>query len=445
VPLAELLIEVDQLTGFTAHLTHAGGATPRSPELEHRRNLYAAVLAQACNFGTTRMAELTGISVDSLDWYTRWYLREETLRPASAAIVNAHHRHSLARAWGGGTLSSSDGLRLPMQGRSLTARFLSRYFVDQGITTYTHVSDQHTTFGTQVIVSTERDATYTLDEILGNTTELPIVEHTADTHGQTLATFALFDLVGLRLSPRIAKLTDKRRWRPHEPAHYTRWPHAGTLLGHHAQTELIAEHWDDLLRVGASLKMGHVSTSLLVARLQAGSRQHPLAKALVEHGKLLRTLYALRWFTDEAFRRRIGRQLNRGEAMNDLRRFLSFGHRGYVRHRHHDDQTMQALCLTLATNACVLSQQAVDLGVRSDAGRRDGPDEAVEAWSDDALSPQVVEGLAEEDRGRVVLQGPGHQPVAERLRLAPTARGPAGPLDDEGRVFAPQPLSRLRQ
>jgi TnpA family transposase len=72
------------------------------------------------------MAELTGISVDTLDWYTRWYLREQTLRLAGAAIVNAHHRHPLAKVWGGGTLSSSDGLRLPMQGRSLTARFLSR-------------------------------------------------------------------------------------------------------------------------------------------------------------------------------------------------------------------------------------------------------------------------------------------------------------------------------
>jgi TnpA family transposase len=42
----------------------------------------------------------------------------------------------------------------------------------------------------------------------------------------------------------------------------------------------------------------------------------------LEFGKLLRTLHALRWFTDEAFRRRIGRQLNRGDATNDLRRPL---------------------------------------------------------------------------------------------------------------------------
>jgi TnpA family transposase len=100
-----------------------------------------------------------------------------------------------------------------MRGKSLTGRALSRYFVHEGLTSYTHVSDQHSTYGTQIIVSTERDATFTLDEILGNTTELPIAEHTTDSHGQTLATFALFDLVGLRLSPRIAKLTEKQLWR----------------------------------------------------------------------------------------------------------------------------------------------------------------------------------------------------------------------------------------
>ena len=365
LPLTELLIETDLEASWSKHLTHAGGAKPRVPEIEHRRNLYAAILAQACNYGTTRMAELTGISVDTLDWTTQWYLREETLRPANADMINAHHRHPLAAALGGGTLSSSDGLRLPMRGKSLTARAPSRYFVDEGVTSYTHVSDQYTTFGTQIIVSTERDATYTLDEILGNTSELAIFEHATDSHGQTLATFAMFDLVALRLSPRIAKLTEKRLWRPHAASHYERWPLAGPLLKHHAQIDVIDEHWEDLVRIGGSLKLGYVSAALLIARLQAGSRQHPLAKALLEYGKLLRTVHALRWFTDEAFRRRIGRQLNLGESLNDLRRFIFFAHRGKVRYPRHDDQTTQAHCHSLVVNACVLSttgylQDAID-------------------------------------------------------------------------------------
>ena len=391
VPLAEAIIEVDNVTAFSARLTHAGGATPRAPELEHRRNLYAALIAQACNFGSTRMSELTGIGADTLDWYTQWYLREEPpLEAANAAVVNEHHRHPLARHWGGGTLSSSDGLRLPMRGKSLTARALSRYFLHEGVTTYCHVSDQHSTYGTQVIVSTDRDGLYVLDEILGNTTELPIVEHTTDTHGQLLATFALFDLVGKQLSPRIAKIIDKPLWRPHAASHYTQWPLAGPLLAAHAQIELIDEHWDELARIAGSLKLGYVSAALLVARLQAGARQHPLAKALLEYGKLLRTLHALRWFTDEAFRRRIGRQLNKGEALNDLRRFLAFADSGKEKYRRHEDQTAQAHCMTLVVNICILSTTwYIQDGI--DAHRADGHDVSDEVIAQ--ISPAHFEAL----------------------------------------------------
>jgi len=56
-------------------------------------------------------------------------------------------------------------------------------------------------FGTRVIVATEREAAYVLDEILGNQADLPITEHATDTHGASLLNFALFDLVALQLSP----------------------------------------------------------------------------------------------------------------------------------------------------------------------------------------------------------------------------------------------------
>ena len=57
-----------------------------------------------------------------------------------------------------------------------------------------------------MIVATEREAHYVLDEILGNATDQPITEHATDTHGATLINFAFFDLVGLQLSPRIRDL-----------------------------------------------------------------------------------------------------------------------------------------------------------------------------------------------------------------------------------------------
>ncbi|HWS94048.1 MAG TPA: Tn3 family transposase, partial [Mycobacterium sp.] len=131
-------------------------------------------------------------------------------------------------------------------------------------------------------------------------------------------------------------------------------PHAGRLLGQPIQTQLIADHWDDLLRLVASMKFGHTTASLLIAKLHASSRQSTLAKALHEYGRLVRTLYACRYVADEELRRRVRRQLNKGESLHALRRDLFFAHQGHVRRRHLDDQIDQALCLTLVTNACVL-------------------------------------------------------------------------------------------
>ena len=224
------------------------------------------MLAYACNPGYAGMADASGISEDTLAWTSQWYLRHDTLRKANARLVNAHHRHPLAALWGGGTLSSSDGQRFPQRGHSLTARALSRFFLDEGTTTYTHVSDQHSTYGTTVIPTTWREAVAVLDDIFGNPTDLPIAEHTTDTAGQTLATFAIFNVAGLQFSRirdigrlQLYRLGPGSSWR-------TRYPHAAALLTQPIQTQLIADHWNDLLRLVGSMKFGHTTASLLIAK-----------------------------------------------------------------------------------------------------------------------------------------------------------------------------------
>jgi hypothetical protein len=192
-----VLVEVDARTGFTDHLVHAGGKVARPPEL--KRNLLYVIIAEATNMGLGAMAESCGVPYDVLAWTAEWYFRAETLEAANAAIVNYHHRLPMTQAFGTGTLSSSDGQRFPVKGKSLTARHLSRYFArGQGISTYTHVSDQHSTFDTKVIAATAPESPYVLDGILGNQTDLLVTEHATDTHGAKLANFALFDLVGLQ-------------------------------------------------------------------------------------------------------------------------------------------------------------------------------------------------------------------------------------------------------
>jgi TnpA family transposase len=351
-PVVSLLIELDKRTGYLDCFTHAGGKQARSSEL--KRNLIAVLLAHATNLGLTRMADACGISYDVLSWTAEWYVREETLRAANLAIIDNRGTPPLTPVFGTGTLSSSDGQRFPTRGKSVTARALSRYFAHEGLSTYTHVTDQHTTYGTKIIVATRREAHYVLDEILGNATDIPITEHATDTHGVTLVNFGLFDLLGLQLSPRIRDLGKITLCRTgSKPEAEAAFPLAGPLLTRRANLDLIAGHYDDLLRVAGSLKFGHATASLLVGKLSASGRQNALAAALKEYGALRRTIYAARYLSDPAYRRKIFRQLNKGESLHALKRDLLYAHEGAVRARHLEAQTEQAWCLTLVTNAVV--------------------------------------------------------------------------------------------
>jgi TnpA family transposase len=116
-------------------------------------------------------------------------------------------------------------------------------------------------------------------DIFGNPTDLPIAEHTTDTAGQTLATFAIFNLAGLQFSPRIRDVGRLQLYRLGPGSSWrTRYPHAGALLTQSIQTQLIADHWNDLLRLVGSMKFGHTTASLLIAKLHASSRQNSLAR-----------------------------------------------------------------------------------------------------------------------------------------------------------------------
>lgn len=349
VDLTQLLIEVDKWTGFSRRLIHAEGNS--QPTQEARIYLYAALIAIACNMGLYAMAKAADLSYDRLVWYTNWYLQEDALPDAINAIVNFQYHQPLSHYWGGGNLSSSDGQRFPVAVKNRQAVALPRYFgYGRGVTFYTWTSDQHSQYRDKVIPSTVRDATYVLDGILDNETELAILEHTTDTTGFTEVVFALFALLGLQFSPRIRDLADQRLYRMSPDIEY---PHLELLFKGKINQNMILERWDDLLRVAGSLKLGWVTASLFIGKLQSFEQKNALFRALQEYGRLLKTIFILRYLNNEDYQRRIGRQLNKGERLHDLRRFLCFANQGQIRRRQDEDLASQSHCLTLVTNAVV--------------------------------------------------------------------------------------------
>lgn len=278
----------------------------------------------------------------------------DTLRDSNTVLVNYHYQLPLSRLWGGGMLSSSDGQRFPVRGSVRQARALPRYFgYGKGITFYSWTSDQFSQYGSKPVPTTLRDATYVLDEILNNETELPILEHTTDTAGYTELIFALFDLLGLQFSPRIRDLADQELYRTSQ-IQLDAYPKLKSHLQSVINQERILTHWDEMLRLAGSLKTGRVTASLIVQKLQAYPRQHPLTRALQEYGRLIKTIHILRWYADETNRRRINRQLNKGEALHSLRSHLCYANQGEVRGQTDEQLRNQVGCLNLVTNAIII-------------------------------------------------------------------------------------------
>jgi len=218
--------------------------------------------------------------------------------------------------------SSSDGQRFPVSGKIRNAQAIPRYFgYGKGVTFYTHTSDQYSQYGSKVIPSTTRDATYVLDEILGNETDLEILGHTTDTAGYTDIIFALFDLLGLQFSPRLRDLASQRLCRI--KGRDLTYP--SLKFTSQFKPDLIRVKWDELMRVAGSLKMGWVTSSLLISKLNAYPRQHNLTHLLQEYGRLIKTIFILRYLQNLPLRRKIHAQLNNGELLHSLRTWLWFG------------------------------------------------------------------------------------------------------------------------
>jgi len=236
-------------------------------------------------------------------------------------------------------------------GKEAAGRVNARYGNDPGMLFYTHISDQYAPFHTQVINATVRDATYVLDGLLYHESDLRIAEHYTDTAGFTDHVFALMHLLGFRFAPRIRDLAEKRLYIPGDAKHY---PALGSLIGGAINTKLIRSHWDDILRLAASIKQGTVTASLMLRKLGSYPRQNGLAVALRELGRIERTLFTLDWLQNVELRRRVQAGLNKGEAKNALARAVFFNRFGEVRDRSFEDQRYRVSGLNLVVAAIVL-------------------------------------------------------------------------------------------
>jgi TnpA family transposase len=354
VAFSEVLLEVCGWTGFADAFTHLSEGQARAEDLHI--SICAVLLAEACNISLAEVSNpgIPALSPNRLSWVSQNYVRGETIAAANELLLDLYRRVPLVQAWGDGHIATVDGIRFRVPVRSIHTGPNPRYFArGRGVTWLNYLTDQFAGLHAIVVPGTLRDSLMILDGLLelappGDGGPTVIITDQASYSDQI---FGLFWLMGYQFSPRPAGLPDQRFWRIDRDADYGP---LDRLARHRLNPGLIAEQWEDILRVAGSLSTGTVRPSELLRVLQGGGRPSRLGRAIAELGRIAKTLHLLAWVDSEQLRRETAVGLNRHEGRHSVARIMFHGNEGQLRQPYREGQEDQLGALGFALNALVL-------------------------------------------------------------------------------------------
>jgi TnpA family transposase len=274
----------------------------------------------------------------------------DTLRAACNDLINLYAQFELPHCWGSGESAAADGTLLETYEENLFAAHHVRYGRTGGIA-YRHVADTYIALFSHFIPCGVHEAVYILDGLLKNTSDVQPRRLHADTHGQSTTVFGLAYLLGIELMPRIRNWRSLKFYRTGVDGHplYTRSLYSGTI-----DWDLIHAHWEDYLRVVLAIQSGHVSASWVLARLNRYSRRNRLYLAFQELGRVVRTVYLLRWIGNDALRACVTDGANKVETFHEFSDFLNFGSQGVLKTNDPDEQEKLTVYNQLVANAVMV-------------------------------------------------------------------------------------------
>jgi len=148
--------------------------------------------------------------------------------------------------------------------------------------------------------------------------------------------------------PRIRDLKDQQLYRVDRSHDYGVF---SPLLSKTVDLNLIEEQWEEMIRVAISLKKRTTPAHLIVQRLTNSYPADRLSKAFTSLGRILKTLYILRYLTDPSLRQTVQLQLNKGEYRHKLPRRVFFADQGEFTTGDYEEIMNKASCLSLVSNA----------------------------------------------------------------------------------------------
>ena len=353
---------IDVLCGTDHHIhwsKHFGPLSGSEPKLENPRERYLIVaFGYGTNLGPVQTARHTRglVSAHEVGYVNSRHVNTKKLEAAIREVINAYAKLGLPRVWGTGQTAAADGTKVDLYEENLISEYHIRYGGYGGIA-YHHISDTYVALFTHFFACGVWEAVYILDGLLKNESDIqPDTVH-SDTQGQSAPVFGLSYMLGIHLMPRIRNLKDLIFFRPGKNAAYE---HINPLFSATIDWKLIETHWRDLMRVVLSIKEGKVLPSTLLRKLGNYSRKNRLYRAFREVGRVIRTVFLLRYLSNQDLRRQITAATNKAESYNNFSNWLFFGGEGLLAENDPDEQEKRMKFKELLANSLIL-QNAADM------------------------------------------------------------------------------------
>jgi TnpA family transposase len=358
MPERQLLETITNSEHWTEWSRHFGPPSRLSSQIKEATRRYVfATFAYGCGLGPTEAARhLNGtVSADQLAFVDRRHVDTADLRAASADLINLYLQFELVGQWGTGETAVADGTHFEIYEDNLLAEHHIRYGKTGGIA-YRHIADNYIALFSRFIACGTYEATYILDALLENLSDLHPKRVHADTHGQSAAVFGFAYLLGIELMPRIRSWRKLNLYRSTRSQYYSR---RDPLFSGTVNWSLIREHYDLFMQLSIATQSGALAPSAVLARINSYSTRNRFALALQELGKAVRTTFLLDWIMNDSMRRAVHKCTTKIERHHRFAKHLAFGEHGLLRSNDPSDQEKAIVYNELVANAVAL-QNVVD-------------------------------------------------------------------------------------
>lgn len=333
VGILDALLDTEHWLGWTKPFGPISGLDAKLNNPSERYILTA--FCYGCDLGPTQTARsIRGLDRRQLSYINQRHSSEERLNEAITIVINDWSKVPLQRVWGPGRSASADGTKWEMNTANLMSEYHIRYGGYGGIGYYM-VADSYIALFSRFSTCGAWEGHYILDFIEENKSDVQPDTIHADTQGQSTAIFGLAYLLGIQLMPRIRNWKDLHLYRPGPDSRYA---HIDDLFGDQVNWELIETMLPDMLRVALSVKAGTIMPSTILRRLATYSRKNKLYFAFRELGRVVRTVFLLKYVSSLELRHVIQAATNKSEAFNKFLQWVSFGGEGIMKQSVRDEQ-----------------------------------------------------------------------------------------------------------